>query len=354
MSARTPTIRFRDAARPLAAALLLAGLAWNHAQATPALGVYSNAQVWGYVNTQYSSPLLGDISFTINGPTGYTYSNDGTPTPVATASYTIAPGFGGTDPVYDIVTSSGQYGFGYSGQAQADGLRLRTQMSTSTVDASGLTVPYAQNSNVYGYSYASWSQDMYIGATSARTTGSYGAILVGITLDGQFNAAGSPALLNYGWSELGAQTSFNDVNGGTFQNSYYLTVDSNDPTWTGSITLYKKILFQFGTPFSLQLFQYAESSTNGDTDFFHTGRVSYIEIPFGAALESGAQQAGVGSLEDLYGTVVTSPTADDPNTNWDFGNGGGGFTPPVPEMSRPGMLAAGLAALVWLSRRRRA
>jgi hypothetical protein len=357
--ARKPSSRSTIASRfavwgPAAlSALTLGCVGWGSAQATPSLGIYSSAQVWGYVNTQYSSPLLGDVSFTINGPSDYASSSDGTPTAVAHVSYAIAPGLGGTDPVYDLVTTQGQYGFGYSGQAQVDGLRLRTQFAASTVDVNGQTVPSAANSSVYGYSYANWSQQMFIDATASRAAGSYGAILVGITLDGQFNPTGNPVTAGYGYSQLGVQTNFTDASGGNFQNSYYLYANAGDPSWSGSITLYKKVLFQFGTPFTLQLYQYASASSNGETDFFHTGRVSYIEVPFGATLESGAQQAGAGTLEDLYGTVVASSTPDDPNTNWDFGNGGGGFTPPVPELPRPALLLAGLASVAWLSRRRR-
>ena len=46
---------------------------------------------------------------------------------------------------------------------------------------------------------------------------------------------------------------------------------------------------------------------------------------------SGAQEAGLGAAGDLYGQVFNSATPDAQNTNWDFGNNGGGFTLPVPE-----------------------
>jgi hypothetical protein len=55
----------------------------------------------------------------------------------------------------------------------------------------------------------------------------------------------------------------------------------------------------------------------------------------------------------LYGDVSQSATPDAINTNWDFGNNGGGFTPPVPEPSSGALMLAGAAALAWALGRRR-
>ena len=93
---------------------------------------------------------------------------------------------------------------------------------------------------------------------------------------------------------------------------------------------------------------------NGSADFFNTGQISMIELPLGATLESGAEQAGLGSVGALYGNVFNATTVDDPNTNWDFGNNGGGFNPPpVPEPASAALFLAGLGALSFLTTRRR-
>jgi hypothetical protein len=76
-------------------------------------------------------------------------------------------------------------------------------------------------------------------------------------------------------------------------------------------------------------------------------------LPYGATLDSGAQQAGLGSLSDLYGHVTQSATPDAVNTNWDFGNNGGGITTPVPEPSSGALMLAGAAAWALALARRR-
>jgi len=76
-------------------------------------------------------------------------------------------------------------------------------------------------------------------------------------------------------------------------------------------------------------------------------------VPFQATPESGASQASLGSLAELYGNVAQSATVDDENTNRDFGNGGGGFHLPVPEPETYAPMLAGLGALGVLARRRR-
>ncbi|MCU6499288.1 PEPxxWA-CTERM sorting domain-containing protein [Rugamonas sp. A1-17] len=76
-------------------------------------------------------------------------------------------------------------------------------------------------------------------------------------------------------------------------------------------------------------------------------------MPKGAVLLSGAEQAGLGSLAQLYGVVSNADTVNDPNTNWDFGHNGGGYTsPPVPEPATYAMLLGGLAMLGVAARRR--
>jgi hypothetical protein len=326
------------------------------AAATPATAISlpfnAYANVYGYIQTSYSSPLLGDVQFSLGGTQVSTY-NDGSgnaqTTGVAATTYAINPGAApGVDPLYDIITNSGQYGFSYSGKAEVAGLKMRSQIASSVVDIGGPAL--YPNSSLQAYATAQWSQQFLIGATASRPTGSYGAILVGVTLEGGF-PAGTPDYAAHAYDQ--ASTSFTDTAGVSYQSSFTLSTYAGDPGWTGSSTAYKKLLFQYGTPFSVSLYQSTYTGNTAAADFFDTGYISSIELPYGATLESGAQQAGLGAPSALYGNVTQSATADAINTNWDFGNNGGGFTPPVPEPSSGALMLAGAAALAWALGQRR-
>ena len=334
---------------------LSAGLAQS---AVPNLSYSAYAQTYGYLNVQYSSPLLGDVSFTLNGASDYKYFNPSSGQPstgMASINYSVAASQGGNnDPLYDLITNYGQFGFNYNGRAEVAGTALRTAMQSSTVDGqAGVPVSSTPNTYQYAYSTAQWNQGFYIAPTPAKAAGSYGAIVVGVTLDGTFPALADPSLYNDGWTNLQATTSFTDTAGVNYQSNFSIYTSANDSSWTGASTVYKKLLFQYGTVFNLNFYQYAAVGNNGQADFFNTGRISHIELPFEAVLVSGAEQAGLGSVGALYGTVFNSATADAENTNWDFGNNGGGFTPNVPEPETWALLLAGLAAVVSLVRRRR-
>lgn len=312
-----------------------------------ALSFWASASTYGWIYASVTSPLLGDVSFTINGPSDYTYWQPGQGfggTPVASINYQIAAGQpSGLDPIYDIITASGQYALSYSGQAQVLGLDLKTSTRTTTTDLSGNPAT-APNSQVSSQSQAYWGQELLIGATAARPAGSYGAIIVGFTLDGNFPGEGSAQ------GTIG--TSFTDTAGVSYASSFGINTWSGDASWTGSRTVFKKLLFQYGTTFSLTGNQWVSSAVNGSVNFFSTGKITYLELPFGATLLSGAEEAGLGAATQLFGNVVNSATPDDPNTNWDFGNNGGGFTPPVPEPGSAMLLLGGLGMVALLWRRR--
>jgi len=338
---------------PLALALMSFA---PQSQAGNNLNFSSSAQIWGNVYVSFTSPVLGDGSFTLNGGSDYkgNWTGSGnTSTGVASVNYNIPTGPGGLDPIYDLVTNGGQYGMGYSGQAETAGLKLRTQIGSQVVDNTGSLVSNTPNSSISANAYASWNQQFYIGATAARPAGSYGAILVQATLDGNFPALSDPTIGNSASASLQIGSNFTDTAGVNYNSNFNLYASASDPSWTGTQVAYKKLLFQYGTVFNLGAYQYASSSNNGAANFFNTGRITAIELPFGATLDSGAQQAGLGSLSALYGNVFNAATVDDINTNWDFGNNGGGFTPPVPEPASAALLLAGLGALSFLTARRR-
>lgn len=298
---------------------------------------------------------MGDVSFTLNGDHEYSWEN-GNSTQAhseAHASYYVAAGQVTSDPIYNIVTDNGQFGFSYSGDAVADRTLLKTNMASSVVDSYGNLVNNATNTNLNSYANASWSSQQYIAPTAGKIAGSYGAILVGITLDGNFPALSDPSIYQSGYVQLYGSSGFTDTAGVAYNSNFSITAYPS--TWSGgSQTVYKKLLFQYGTNFDISLSQWLSIYNNGNAEFQHTGRISSIELPFGAVLESGALLAGQSSLNELFGNVYNSATADAENTNWDFGNNGGGFTPPnnVPVPSAVWLFGPGLLGLLGLRKRK--
>jgi len=356
-------LRGSHGAALLSAALWLSGSPVAHAQAIPALSFGAWGQVYGYLNMSYTSPLLGgSVNININGASDYKswWTGSGqTGSGLAAATYDIQPGQGGQDPLYDLVTSNGQYRLTYQGQAETTRTALHTQISSSIWDHDvggtgvGTQVDATPNTSMWSTASAGWSQQFYIPADRFHAAGSYGAILMGIKLSGLFPSAGA-GLTNSASSSLYASTTFVDSAGVSYASSFGTQASAYDPSWSGSATVFKKLLFQYGTTFSLNFQQYSSTGNNGAADFSHTGVISQIEVPFGATLYTGAGQAGLGSDAELYGQVFNSATADAENTNWDFGNNGGGFTPNVPEPQSWALALAGLTVAGWTARRRRA
>jgi hypothetical protein len=203
------------------------------------------------------------------------------------------------------------------------------------------------------YSTAQWNQQFYIAPTASRAAGSYGAILVGITLDGSFPAPDPLLGINEASAWLSAGSSFTDTAGVNYNSNFNISTHGSDPSWSGSRTVYKKLLFQYGTVFNINLYQQSYTYLNGAAEFFQTGQITEIELPFGAVLDSGAEQAGLGDVGQLYGRVFQSSNPDAENTNWDFGNNGGGFTPSIPEPQTWAMALIGLGIALRTGARRK-
>lgn len=337
-------------------------LATNISLDTPSLTYSSLAYVDGTLNSSYNSPLLGNTNLNIQLGSSSASGSD-----IATVNKTIAAGEFSNDPIYNIVTSNGQYGFSYNGTAQVQGTQLKTQLVSSVVNSNGDLVEQADNSSLSTRSMAGWSQGFYIGADANHSAGSYGAMLVGITLDGIFPALSDPSISNNSGAYLLASSNFTDTAGVSYSSTF--NIFANEGTWTGSETAYKKLLFQYGTPFEISLDQWFSTYNtpvpdanskwygvdgNGNADFSHTGLISSIELPYGTTLLTGAQLAGLGSLNSLFGNVTNSATLNAINTNWDFGNNGGGFRPPsqVPVPATAWLFGSAFAGLIGLRRRK--
>jgi len=315
------------------------------------LSYNSWAQVYGYAYATLQSTLIpglnaSQVQFTLPGDYQY---NSGTATPLVRYAFSIDAGLpSGTDLAYDLLTTQGQFGFSYVGSAQVLGSSLKTKIDTVAVDASGAAVDSTGGTSFNASAYASWSDQWLIKANARHAAGSYGAILVGIQLDGSFPSTLNPSPDAQGSAALSAYANFTDSAGVSYQSSFSVSTYGSDPAWTGSKVTFKKLLFQYGTPFYLSLSQNAYGYNTSSVDFFNTGKIESVELPFDAELETGLLDLG-GTLAD-YGRVFNSATADAENTNWDFGNNGGGFSTNVPE---PEGLALALAGLSLLAIRRR-
>jgi hypothetical protein len=336
----------------------LSGLAVSaSANAVPAqnLSYWSYSQVYGWINFNNSSPYLpsgGSSSFQVQLPSDYQSGNS-----VASSSWNLPAGESTPDFFYNTATNGGQYGYGFSGQAQVFGNQLKASMVTTTTDTNWEN---PNSTNLYAYSYASFNDQWLIKANKSHTAGSYGAILVTATLDGYFPAASG----GNGSAYLQAQNSFTDTAGVNYNSSFQLNANptgssSSGSAWTSedwtvqgnSITATKKLLFQYGTVFNLNMYLQAYSSFNGEANFFNTGKITDILLPFEAELETGSQQSGLEGVS--LGTVRNSLSLNDPNTNWNFGSqDGGAIIPSVPEPESYAMFLAGLGLIGFMAKRR--
>ena len=323
------------------------------------LSYSSSSDVYGWLYTNIDSPYIpSGNQFSVQLPSDGQYSN-GTTNIHSTSAWSLPAGEVTTDIIYNLATDKGLYAYGYSGEAAVFGNQLKASVATTSTDTSW------QNPNgtsVSANSYARFDDQWLIRSNSNHAARSYGAILVTATLDGYFpTAAGSD---NNASAYLQAQTSFTDTAGVNY-NSYFnlnaypsgSSVSGGNWTyddWTvqgNSITVTKKLLFQYDTAFNLNMYLYASSSGNGQADFYNTGKITEILLPFDAELETGSQSSGLEGV--TLGNVHHASSLNDPNTTWDFGSAdGGGITPNVPEPESYAMFLAGLGLMGLLTRRR--
>jgi len=322
------------------------------------LSFYNWAQVQGYIDLSLTSPLLGGAtSFRINGPQTYVY--DGT---VASANWDIPAGAYSPTPdlLYDAITYYGQYGYSYAGQARAFGNQLGASITTTSTDINWET-PNPNGSSLYAYGYAGYS-DQWLVTNRAGRSRAFGAVVVTAQLHGSFPEP-APGSANSAAAWLSANTSFTDTNGVNYRSDFSISASpgsyytSGSPSYTsydwstpGVVTIKKKLLFQYGTPFNLGMTLQAYSSANGAADFFNTAKITEVELPYDVDFYTGSGDSGLAGV--TLGSLRYATTLDDPNTNWDFGNGGGAIVPGVPEPETYAMLLAGLGLLSLVTRRR--
>jgi hypothetical protein len=332
---------------------------------------FSNyAQVYGYINVSYDSPLLGGVtSFDVRGPQSYdsiyySFGNALPPsrTTSASASWNIPAGISSNDPIYNAITNFGLYEYSYAGQARAVGNQLGASIVTTSNDVNW------ENPNVgsfYAYGYSSYNDQWLITNANGRTR-KYGAIVVTAQLHGTFP---TPAEGSYNSASayLSANTSFTDRAGVNYNSSFAINADpaygyytSGSTSWTsdynwstnGVATIKKKLLFEYGTPFDLRMTLQTYSSANGAADFFNTAKITEVELPVDVEFYRGSIESGLEGV--TLGNLRYASTLDDPNTNWsgDFGTGGGAIVPGIPEPETYAMLLAGLGLLGLVARRR--
>jgi hypothetical protein len=327
---------------------------------------FSNyAQVYGYINLSVVSSLNSEpTSFQVTGPTSYdsVYYSSGNPVlpsriASASASWNILAG-GTSDLLYDAVTNYGQYGYSYDGQARAVGNQLGASIKTTSTDVNWEN---PNGSSLYAYGYSNYSDQWLITNRPGRTRG-FGAIVVTAQLHGSFPEP-APGSTNSASAWLGANTSFTDTSGVNYRSDFSISASpgsyytSGGTGWTGIdwstsgvVTVKKKLLFQYGTPFNLGMTLQAYSSANGEADFYHTAKITEVELPVDVEFYRGSFDSGLDGV--TLGNLRYATALDDPNTNWDFGNGGGAIVPGIPEPETYAMLLAGLGLLGLMARRR--
>jgi len=350
------TLSFRKSKLNLLLLAALGGSAFSASATQTLLSYSSNSQVYGYISYQQSSAYLpggNSVTSTGYGPSDYSYTNG-----IANATWSLPAGETTSDPFYNSATNSGVYSYSYTGSAQVLGNTLKASISSSSTDTNWSN---PNGTSVQAYATASYTDLWLISADSKHAAGTYGAILVTEALDGRFptNSGSGNSASVY----LQSSSSFTDKSGVNYNSNFSISAypsgsySSGDSSWTyadwtntQSKTVTKKLLFQYDTPFSLSMYLQSYSSSNGEADFLSTAKITDVLLPYGASLETGSLQSGITGV--TFGNLHNATSLSDPNTNWDFGNGGGAIVP-VPEPESYAMLLAGLGLVGYTVKRRK-
>ena len=324
------------------------------ATAAPELSYWTSAYAYGSVQSTYTSEDLGSTTLRIDHPGASTSTID----ELASANWNIPAHKISGDSIYNAVTNNGQYGYSYSARAQVLGNQLKAAVATSSTD---LEWQNPNRTSINASAYASLSDQWLIAPTARHAAGSFGAALVTIKLDGSFPTPADSYNSASAW--LSASTSFTDTAGVGYESRFEINANpygyytsgmdswvSRDGSTPGTLSLTKKLLFQYGTPFNLNMSLNTWSSNNGQADFFDTGEIAGVFLPRDAQLQTGSLQIGIGGM--VFGNIANATSYDDPNTIWDFGNNGGAIVPGVPEPEAYAMLLAGLGLMGVIARRR--
>lgn len=347
----SPSLRPRQLAARLSLAAALTGALAPSWALSPSSFYNASASSGIAIGAELVDPLLGPTTL-YKSYAGANPSPGSSPTPWnydMAASLQLPAGAGGAGSLVEqLVTGNGQYGLSATALTQARGTRTGAQVSTAALDAQGQATDSA-SPWVQAYGSSVWSDKFYIAPSDAHPAGSFGAILVGLTLTGDFGATqgstanAADALLSLTSQPNGAYASFTS--------RLDLKADTQG-SWLAGATRYQKLLFQYGTEFSVSMSLMVKSTNNAQASF--EGGISLLQLPMGAVLESGALLRGVGTADQLYGRVFNASSLNDPNTQWDFSAANGGaFTVPVPEPETWALMLFGLAAVGLAGQRRR-
>jgi hypothetical protein len=256
------------------------------------------------------------------------------------------------------------------GSAQAGGLRLLAESSASMVSTNGGAAGGLATGRVDASSNDSFTVLAGSCAVPALCgAGALGTLTFSIRFDASFGGGGTyasstPGGGNGGWSVLGAWDAsggvFTGVDGTSWLRGDYRAVDQRgqplvQTTNGGAGVQDFTVAFQFGTPISLQMRANAVSQSSTFFDYYasqdgnggSSGGAAYV-----TDLAHTIAWNGIAAIRDASGATVLDFTALSADTGYDYARAYGVAVAPVPEPETWALMAAGLAGLGSIARRR--